>query len=87
MLALIYKFQIIKQVYHIFTVLKAIYVLPVKCLFTIFAHFAIGFYVFSFLIDIHPLLVARVAYVYGLCGVFILTFLSCLFLCEINYLE
>lgn len=86
MLALIYKFQIIKEVYHIFTLLKAIYVLPVKCLFMIFAHFSIGVYGF-FLIDIHPLLAARVAYVCGLCGVFILTFLSCLFLCEINYLE
>ena len=41
MLALIYKFQIIKEVYHIFTLLKAIYVLPVKCLFMIFAHFSI----------------------------------------------
>ena len=52
MLALIYKFQIIKEVYHIFTLLKAIYVLPVKCLFMIFAHFSIGVYGFFSLIFI-----------------------------------
>lgn len=56
------------MVYHIFTLLKATYVLPVKCLFMIFAHFSIGFYVFSFLIDILPLLVACVAYVWVYVG-------------------
>ena len=72
-------------VYLIFTLLKAMYVLPVKCLFMIFAHFSIGFCVFSFLIGILPLLVACVVYVW-VCVGFYFGFLPCLFLCEINYL-